>query len=89
MQIIVGDKVWLGDTLDPESRVATGKVMSLGGQGMFHNRPVPSEYIRVNLESVMVNIPLMIPVDEADQSNLNDAIGSSVLWFKGLTFPLE
>lgn len=75
----------MADTLDPSSRVAAGTVQSLGGHGLFHNRPIPAEYVRVNLEDVFVNIPLMIPVEDADQVNLEDARGSSVLWFGGLT----
>jgi hypothetical protein len=81
--------VWLADTLDPAACVATGTVLGLVGHGAFHNRPIPLQYVRVNVEEVLVNLPLMIPVEEADQANLNDARGSSVLWFRGLTFVQE
>lgn len=84
-----GDKVWLGDTVDPGIHVGAGTVLSTGGRGMFHNRPVPPEYVRINLEEVLVDLPLMIPVEEADMVNLSDAKGSSVLWFKGLVFLQE
>lgn len=69
--------------------MAAGIVMGLGGEGAFHNRPIPPQYVRVNLEDVMVDLPLMIPIEEAEQANLNDAVGSSVLWLKGLTFVRE
>lgn len=82
----VGSQVWLADTLDPERRVASGRVLALGGEGLFHTRPIPPQYIRVNLEKVIEDLPLMVPVEEAEQANLSDALGSSVLWFKGLTF---
>ena len=77
--------MWLGDTLDPTTRVAAGKIAGLGGTGVFHHRPIPAEYVRVNLEEVFMNIPLMVPVQDADQVTLEDARGSSVLWFSGLT----
>ena len=86
-QVAVGAKVWIADTLNPNAKVATGTVMSLAGQGQFHNRPIPPGFVRVTLEKVDVNIPLMIPVEDAEQVNLEDALGSSVLWLKGLTFP--
>ena len=67
--------------------LATGTVMSFGGEGKFHNRSIPPQYVRVNLEKVDVNVPLLVPVEEADQTFLEDAIGSSVLWLKDLIFP--
>ena len=85
-QVRVGDKVWLADALLRQGKVAFGTVMCLGGEGSFHNRPIPPNYVRVNLERVAVNLPLLIPVEEADQANLVDAVGSSVLWKKDLTF---
>lgn len=78
--------MWLADTLDPGRRVATGVVMSLGGNGMFHNRPIPPHCVRVILDNVIEDLPLMVPVVEADQATLSDAIGSSLLWFSSLTF---
>ncbi|KAG0597117.1 hypothetical protein M758_UG312400 [Ceratodon purpureus] len=84
--VTVGSQVWLADTLDPRRRVATGIVMALGGNGMFHNRPIPSQCIRVTLEKEIVDLPLMVPVVEADHATLSDAVGSSVLWYRGLTF---
>ncbi|KAG0574583.1 hypothetical protein KC19_VG273800 [Ceratodon purpureus] len=45
IQIKVGDKVWLLDTLDKSVRVASGRVMSLGGQGTFHGRQIPLQYV--------------------------------------------
>ena len=53
---------------------------------MFHNRPIPSHYVRVTLENVIEDLPLLVPVVEAEQATLSDAVGSSVLWFKGLMF---
>ncbi|KAG0596133.1 hypothetical protein M758_UG227200 [Ceratodon purpureus] len=85
-QVRVGSRVWLADTLDFERKVARGRVMALGGEGLFHNRRISQQYLRVNLEEVNEDIPLMVPVEEADQSILRDALGSTVLWFKGLTF---
>ena len=78
--------MWLADTLDRDARVAMGTVIGLGGHGVFHNRSIPPKYVRVNLEEVMVDIPLMILVEEAEQMTLNDARGSCVLWFEELTF---
>ena len=69
--------------------MGSGTVLLVGGQGLFHNRPIPPQYVRVMLENVEVNLPLMIPVEDADQASLNDAVGSSVLWFKGLVFLQE
>ena len=86
IQIGPGDKVWLADNLDLLLRVGAGTVLSVGGEGMFHNRPIPSRYLRVNLEEVIVDFPLMVPVEQADQANLSDALGSSVLWLKELVF---
>ena len=82
----VGDRVWLADTLNPDSRVARGTVMGMSGVGLFHNCAILPKYVRVNLHSVDVNIPLMIPVEDAEQVNLKDALGSSVHWFESLTF---
>ena len=79
--------MWLADPLDSNVRIGSGTVLSIGGAGLFHNRTIPPQYLRVNLEEVIVDLPLMIPVEEVDQLTLNDAIGSSVLWFKGLVFP--
>ena len=79
----------MADTLDRDARVATGTVIGLGGRGVFHNRSIPPKYVRVNVEEVFVDIPLMIPVEDAEQMTLNDARGSSVLWFKELTFLKE
>ena len=86
VQVEVGDKVWLGDVAAPSKRVGTGRVSGLGGTGNFHNRPIPNNYVKVNLESVLVNVPLQIRVEEADQVNLKDALGSSVLWTKDCVF---
>lgn len=85
MQFRVGDRVWLGDRNDESIQVATGTVIGLGGQGVFHTRPIPEEYVRVNLEDVYKNTPLLFPVEDADQLNLEDARGSSVLWYTELT----
>lgn len=52
---------------------------------MFHNRPIPPYYVRMKLEDIIVNLHFMILVEKAEQSNLNDDIGLSMLWFKGLT----
>ena len=82
----MGSRVWLADTLDPRRRIATGIVMALGGNGMFHNCPIPSHCIRVTLEKVIVNLPLMVSVVEEDQTTLTDVVCSSVLWYRGLTF---
>ena len=73
------------DTEDGNIEVATGTVIGLGGQGVFHTRPIPEDYIRVDIEEVFKNIPLMFPVEDADQLNLDDARGSSVLWHVALT----
>ena len=77
-QVAAGDKVWLGDTVDAHVRVGRGTVMSLGGSGLFHNRPIPPEYVRVNLEEVLVDLPLMIPV-EAAAANSHDTRFNSIL----------
>ena len=82
----VGDKVWLGNPANLKVRVGSGRVSSIGGNGQFHHRLIPTQYVRVNLESVEVNTALMVPVEEADQVNLVDAMGSSVLWSRELTF---
>ena len=66
-------------------RVATGVVIGMGGSGVFHNRPIPPKFVRVELKTVGVNVPLLVPVEEAEQENLNDAVGSSVLWLEHLT----
>ena len=78
--------MWLADTSHRVSRVATGSVNALGGSGVFHHRPIPPQFLCVDLHSVAVNAPLMVPVEEADEENLNDALGSSILWAKALTF---
>ena len=88
-QILIGKKVWLADAPDRKRRVATGTVLEVGANGRFHNRPIPPQHVRINLEHVVMNIPLMVPVDEADQVLLADAMGSSVLWPKDLTFSNE
>ena len=85
-QLKVGDWVHLADKVDPKTTVGTGQVCGLGDGGMFHNRPIPAQYVRVNVETVSVNVPLFVSVEFADQTNLQDAIGSSVLWPRGLTF---
>ena len=71
--------VWLGDPSNHNARVGSGQISGIGGEGMFHNRPIPKKYVRANLESVDVNVSLLVPVEEADQTNLKDALGSSVL----------
>ena len=86
VQVAIGDKVWMAHIDHHEMEVGRGTVISLGGQGSFHNRPIPLEYVRINLEGVTVNVPLLVPVSEADQENLADAAGSSVLWLKQLTY---
>ncbi|KAG0574782.1 hypothetical protein KC19_VG290800 [Ceratodon purpureus] len=85
-ELRIGDSVWIVDTSNKYSRVAIGSVMALGGIGAFHNRPIPQEYVCENLHNIAVNAPLMIPVEEADQYSLSDALESSVLWSKALTF---
>ena len=87
MQVGVGDKVYLSDSRNPLDRVANGTVIGVGGSGsLFHNRPIPADYLRVNLHSVSVNVPLMVTVEDAEQTYLEDALGSSVLWLKSSTF---
>ena len=86
MQFTVGDTVWLVDPGDKTAKVAKGRVQGLAGHGLFHTRPIPAGYVRVNLEQILVNIPLVFPVEAADQVNLEDARGSSVLWYAALTF---
>ena len=75
----------LMNTLDPKITVATGTIMSLGGTSVFHGKPIPTQYIRVTLEKVSLNQPLMVPVEDAEQVTLQDPIGSSVLWSRELT----
>ena len=89
MQLRVGDRVWLGDRDDKNIKVATGTVIGLAGHGVFHTRPVPEDYVRINVEEIFKDIPLMYPVEAADQFNLEDARGSSVLWYAGLTSVIE
>ncbi|KAG0555026.1 hypothetical protein KC19_12G137900 [Ceratodon purpureus] len=84
--LLVGDWVRLADKADKNITVGTGQISGLGEGGMFHNRPIPFQHIRVNLDIVDVNVPLFVPVEEADQYTLEDAIGSCVLWPKELTF---
>ena len=60
--------------------------MAMGRNNMFYNRPIPSHSIRVTLEKVIEDLPLKVSVVEANQATLSDAVGSSVLWFRGLTF---
>lgn len=85
-QLQVGDEVWLAHSENPETRVAMGTVVGIAGTGVFHCRPIPAKFVRVELKTVSSNVPLMIPVEEAEQENLNDAVGSSVLWSEDLTF---
>ena len=80
--------MWLADIRNLDREVGTGSIMTLRGHGSFQNRPIPHDYIRVTLETVTVNVPLVIPVTDAVQENLDDAKGSSVLWLKQLTFPI-
>lgn len=84
VDIQVGDKVILGGKVHAGTPIAKGTIIGLGGSGVFHHRPIPPEYIRVNLNAVSVNEPLLVPVEEAEQENLRDALGSSVLWLKEL-----
>ena len=86
LQLRIGDWVWLAEKAESNILVATGQVSGLADGGMFHNRPIPKKYVRINVESVAVNVPLYVPVDEADQTTLTDALGSSVLWPTRLTF---
>lgn len=85
MQFQVGDKVKLSNTLYPEITVASGTILGLGGAGVFHGRPIPPQYVRITLEKVHLNQPLMVPVEQADLVTLEDAVGSSVLWSRELT----
>ena len=82
----IGDWVWLADKVDSRVLVASGQVSGLGNGGMFHNRPIPNQFARVNIDRVDVNMPLYVPVEEADQTFLKDAEGSSVLWPQSLTY---
>ena len=86
VQITVGDRVWLADIHNPKREVGIGTVMSVGGHGSFHNMHIPPDYIRITLEAVTVNVPLLVPVTNAEQENIDDAKGSSVLWLKRLTY---
>ena len=86
MQIQIGNKVWLADE---SSKAASGRVVALGGNGVFHHRVIPPHYVRVHLQLVVLNVPLMVPVEEADQATLSDALESSVLWSKACSFPKE
>lgn len=86
LQLRLGDRVWLADPSNPKTRVANGNILGFGGNALFHGRLIPAQYVRVNLSSVQVNKPLMVPVEEADQEKLEDALGSSVLWPRKLTF---
>ena len=85
MQFQVGDRVRLSNTLYPEINVASETVMALWGAGVFHGKPIPPQYLRVTLEKVSLNQPLMVPVEQVEQVTLEDAMGSSVLWARELT----
>ena len=85
LEIQIGDGVWLSGKVHAETKVANGTIIALGGSATFHHRPIPPEYVRVNLNSVSVNEPLLVLVEEAEQENLSDALGSSVLWLLDLT----
>ena len=65
--------------------VANGTIIALGGASVFHGKPIPLQYVRVTLDKVFVNQPLMVLVEEAEQVNLEDAIVSNVLWARKLT----
>ncbi|KAG0573347.1 hypothetical protein KC19_VG170400 [Ceratodon purpureus] len=84
--LLVGDWVRLADKSDVNITVGTGQASGLGDSGMFHNRPIPFQHIRVNINTVALNVPLCVPVEEAEQYTLEDAMGSSVLWPRRLTF---
>ena len=85
----VGDKVWIANKDDRTVSVGRGRVSALGGAGMFHLKPIPVDYVRVDLETVLVNTSLLVPVDIADQNTLDDALGSAVLWLRNLTFKID
>lgn len=80
---------WAGSKLEITCglahRVPVEIVMSMGGHEMFHSCSIAPKYVQVNIDEVLVNLPLMIPAEEDKYVTLNDALGSSVLWFQGLT----
>ena len=81
--------MWIAETADPTTPVAIGVLIGHGGEGLFHCRPFPPHFVRINVEKVLIDTTLMVPVEEADQTNLSDALGTSVLWLRSLTFAQE
>lgn len=84
-QFKAGDKVWLANVNDVLERVATATVFV--NQSSFHYKPIEDAFVRLTINKVHVNVPLLKPVDDAEEYYLADAVGESVLWMKKLTFP--
>ncbi|KAG0573579.1 hypothetical protein KC19_VG190300 [Ceratodon purpureus] len=66
-ELNVGDKVWIAKKDDSKVSVGRGRVFVAGGFGLFHHKPIRLEYVRVDLEIVLENTPLLVPVHGADQ----------------------
>lgn len=63
-------------------KVASGNVTSLGGgTDVWHGKPIPEGYLRVDVTHVMApEIALMVPNTAGDQWKMKDVLGSNTLW---------
>lgn len=75
-----GKEVALLNPIDLGPRVGFGKVAAT--TSVFHGCTIPPHYIRIDVIEVLKNIEFMIPIVDAKQKNLIDALGSTILWFK-------
>lgn len=61
--------------------VASGKVHNTNNGSMIHSRPLPSGYMRVQVDYAIEELTaLPIPLDNGEASVIKDAIGTIVLW---------
>ena len=85
----VGDKVYLANKDDRRVSIGRGRVSTVGGVRLFHHEPIPIEYVGVDLEIVLKNTPLLVPVHGVHQLTLDDVVGLVVLWLKTLMFKMK
>ncbi len=74
----------VGDVIQPKkpkNKVVGGKISGLWGVDKWHGYVIPNLFVKVDISVFhVVEVPLMVTNEVADQFIVGDAIGSYALW---------
>jgi hypothetical protein len=77
----MGSEVWLMNPRSVRQKVASGTVSGIAGQHKFHFLEIPPAWMKIDIrEALAPSVLLMMENLDDEQTQVGDAVGSSVLW---------